>query len=205
MVRNPKGKTIRDSFRFVADQADISPRIPFFHSREKLWAAVLHEYLNLPWIGIELGVASGDSTTAISKLQNFDLCVEWNGFDTFQGLPEAWGDLPKGAFSTAGKPPAIKGDKFHWYIGDVENTIEELDSNYLQTQRIFLIFDLDLYKPSKIAWEKAQTFLKSGDVIYFDEAYEADEGRLIREIYEQKKIKLIPIGYTIMASCYLIG
>lgn len=205
MVKNSKGRTIRDSFRFVADQADISPQIPFFYSREKLWATVLREHFNLPWIGIELGVASGDSTVAISKLQNFDLCTEWNGFDTFRGLPEPWGDLPKGAFSTSGKPPAIKGEKFHWHIGDVEKTIEELDSELLRKKRVFIIFDLDLYKPSKIAWEKAATFLKSGDVLYFDEAYESDEGRLIREIQEQQEIKIIPIGFTIMASCYLIG
>lgn len=204
MVKNSKSRTIRDSFRFVAEQANISPRVPFFYSREKLWSTVFQKHLDLPWIGIELGVASGDSTRAISKLRNFELCTEWNGFDTFYGLPEPWGDLPKGAFSTSGKPPAIRGEKFHWHIGDVEETIEELNSETLRKSRIFMIFDLDLYKPSKIAWDKAATFLKPGDVVYFDEAYESDEGRLIREIQEQQTIKMIPIGFTIMASCYLI-
>lgn len=205
IVKGSKSKTIRDSFRFVAEQAAKTPPIPFFHSREKLWAKIIHDHFDSPWVGIEFGVASGDSTLAIARLQNFKHCVEWNGFDTFYGLPEPWGDLPKGAFSTNGQPPKIKGDKFRWHIGDVAQTITDLDSELFRERKIFIIFDLDLYEPSRIAWNKVATFLKPGDVIYFDEAYEADEGRLIREIQEQREIELIPIGFTIMASSYLVG
>lgn len=205
MVKNSKGRTIRDSFRFVADHASLTPRISFFYSREKLWTKVLTDHFNSPWIGIELGVASGDSTFAISKIRNFSRCIEWNGFDTFEGLPESWGDLPKGAFSTGGIPPVLKGDKFRWHIGDVAQTIEVLDTELLKKNRLFVVFDLDLYEPSRRAWNKVVTFLKSGDVVYFDEAYETDEGRLIREVLEEEEVKLVPIGFTIMASCYLIG
>ena len=205
IVNGSKSRTIRDSFRFVAEQAARSPAIPFFYSREKLWAKILEDHFDSPWVGIEFGVASGDSTLAISQIENFKNCSEWNGFDTFYGLPEPWGDLPKGAFSTNGKPPRIKSNKFQWHIGDVAQTVKELDGAVLRERKVLVIFDLDLYEPSRIAWNHVVTFLKSGDVIYFDEAYEADEGRLIREIQEQLEVTLIPIGFTIMASSYLVG
>jgi hypothetical protein len=204
VVQNPKSKTIADSIRFVLDQSAVSPRIPFFHSREKLWAEVARKQLTGEWIGIELGVASGDSTRSIAKLPQFGLCSAWHGFDTFLGLPNAWGDLPEGAFSTGGVPPEINDGRYSWHIGDIAGTMNDLDKYDLQSKTKLVLFDFDLYKPSKIAWEKLFGLLQSGDIVYFDEAYETDERRLITEIRQSDPTLLIPIGFTIMASCFLV-
>jgi hypothetical protein len=204
IVQNAKSKTIADSIRFVLDQSSMSPRIPFFHSREKLWTQVASEHLTGEWIGIELGVASGDSSKSIAKLPQFGLCRAWHGFDTFYGLPNPWGDLPKGAFSTGGVPPEINDGRYSWHIGDIADTINDLDTCDLQGKKKLILFDFDLYKPSKIAWDKLFGLLESGDIVYFDEAYESDESRLIREIGNSDLNLLMPIGFTIMASCFLV-
>lgn len=204
VVQNSKGKTIADSIRFVLDQASVSPKIPFFHSREKLWVEVAKDHLNGEWVGIEFGVASGDSTKTIAKLPQFRFCTAWHGFDTFLGLPSPWGDLPEGAFSTGGVPPKIDDDRYSWHVGDIADTISDLDNYDLENKRKFVLFDFDLYQPTRIAWDKLMSFLQSGDIVYFDEAYETDESRLIKEIHQADGILLVPIGFTIMASCFLV-
>lgn len=205
IIQNSKGKTIADSIRFVLDQASVTPKIPFFHSREKLWAVVASGHLKQEWVGIEFGVASGDATKFIAKLPEFQTCTAWHGFDTFLGLPTPWGDLPQGAFSTGGVPPQINDTRFVWHVGDIAETISELGGFDISRIRKFIIFDFDLYTPTRIAWDKLVRLLQPGDVIYFDEAYEADESRIISEIFNSSEIKMIPIGFTIMASCYLVG
>ena len=204
IVQNSKSKTIADSIRFVLDQSSANPKVPFFHSREKLWAKVARDHLTEEWVGIEFGVASGDSTKSIAKLPQFRLCGAWHGFDTFLGLPNAWGDLPAGAFSTGGRPPRIDDSRYSWHVGDIADTIMELESHDLELKTKFVLFDFDLYEPSRIAWEKLLNFLQSGDVVYFDEAYESDESRLIKEIRQSDEALLTPIGFTIMASCFLV-
>lgn len=205
IVQNSKSKTIADSVRFVLDQASVTPKIPFFHSREKLWAKVAKDHLSKEWVGIEFGVASGDSTKTISKLPEFRFCSAWHGFDTFFGLPSAWGDLPKGAFSTGGVPPKVDDERYRWHIGDIADTVQDLDDVDLLNKRKFVLFDFDLYSPTRIAWDKLMGLLQPGDIIYFDEAYEADESRLISEIRRTSDTLLKPIGFTIMASCYVVG
>ena len=205
IIQNSKGKTIADSIRFVLDQASVTPEIPFFHSREKLWAVVAGNQLRQEWIGIEFGVASGDATKFIARLPEFQSCIAWHGFDTFFGLPTPWGDLPQGAFSTGGVPPQINDERFVWHVGDIGDTIAELGNFDIAHKRKFVIFDFDLYAPTRIAWVNLIKSLQPGDVIYFDEAYEADESRIISEIISSSGITLKPIGFTIMASCYLVG
>lgn len=204
IVQNSKSRTIADSIRFVLDQSVTDPKIPFFHSREKLWAGVAKDHFTEEWVGIEFGVASGDSTKSIAKLPQFRLCSAWHGFDTFLGLPNAWGDLPEGAFSTGGVPPRIDDGRYSWHIGDIADTINDLDDYDLERKKKFVLFDFDLYEPSRIAWEKLFDFLQSGDIVYFDEAYETDESRLIKEIRQSDGTLLTPIGFTIMASCFLV-
>lgn len=204
IVQNSKSKTIIDSIRFVLDQASVYPKIPYYYSREYLWAAVAKNYLGEDWVGIEFGVASGDSTKNIAKLPQFRSCLAWHGFDTFYGLPNAWGDLPKGAFSTGGRPPKINDTRFSWHIGQISDTVGDLEKIDLNQKRKFVLFDFDLYEPTKIAWTKLEGFLQQGDIIYFDEAYEADESKIIQEIHQIGRISLRPIGFTIMASCFQV-
>ena len=42
-----------------------------------------------------------------------------------------------------------------------------------------VLFDLDIYEPSKVVWEHFRMFLRPGDLLYFDEAFDRDERHLL--------------------------
>ena len=97
----------------------------------------------------------------------------------FTGLPTAWRNLPAGAFNADGKTPGINDERVTWYVGDVGQTIKEIDWNKHLEKRLF-IFDLDLFSPSLAVWDVIKDELKSGDLLYFDEAYDTDERLLLK-------------------------
>ena len=54
------------------------------------------------------------------------------------------------------------------------------------------IFDLDLYDPTLFVWVKFKDEWKSKDIIYFDEAFDGDERKvLIEEVLPKLKVKLL--------------
>lgn len=200
-----KARVTRLSAQFVFNTHEAFPEARFFHSREKLWQSFAEIVGDDPWIGFEFGVASGDATKTFLKMPYAPNCLQWNGFDTFFGLPNAWGDLPAGAFSTNGIPPKIKKQIINWHVGPIENTCNKIESLQLLDHRFIIIFDFDLYSATKSAWDAIEPHLKSGDVLYFDEAYESDECQIIKEIIASKKHSLAVLGYTTMGIAFIIN
>ena len=162
---------------------------PFFHTRESLWKEMVHQ-LNKPTAFYEFGVAHGYLTNFF--LNHFDeRILSWNGFDRFIGLPTSWRESDEGAFSNGGAPPAINDSRIVWHVGDVEQTFHE---TLIKNSTNCYIFDLDLYGPSRSVWDVLHSKLKEGDVLYFDEAFDTDERRLINEEIINKNFAVI--GYT---------
>ena len=163
--------------------------VPYFRTRESLWKEMV-SHLNGPTAFYEFGVAHGYLTNFF--LNHFDkIVLSWNGFDRFVGLPNSWRDLDVGAFSNGGVPPAIEDHRISWHVGDVEQTFNE---TMIENRTSCYIFDLDLYGPSRFVWEVLRSKLKDGDVLYFDEAFDTDERRLINEEIVNKTFTII--GYT---------
>ena len=202
-LQGSKSRVTRLSAQFVFSTYENHPNAKLFHSREHLWKSFGDTLGESEWIGFEFGVASGDATRIFMKMPYAVNCLQWNGFDTFLGLPNAWGDLPKGAFSTGGNPPLIKNTIVQWHIGLIQETCVNINSLNFLDKKIVVIFDFDLYSATKAAWDAISKFLKAGDLIYFDEAYEADEAKIINEIIETN-LKLEIIGYTTMGIAYKI-
>jgi hypothetical protein len=199
-----KARITRLSTEFVFKISSEYPDAKLFHTREKLWKS-FGQYLNESrWIGFEFGVASGAATKTFLKMPYIKTCLQWNGFDTFFGLPTEWGDLPKGAFSTNGKPPRIANSLVCWHIGYIEQTKDKIrDLSHLD-KNFIVIFDFDLYSATKAAWDVIEVYLKPGDIIYFDEAYESDEAQIINEINASKRISLNVLGYTTMGIAFQV-
>ncbi len=151
-------------------------------TRIKLWQqAVLPRLANhKSSISVfEFGVAYGEASRWwLNNLLHKDL--KYAGIDLFTGLPTAWRNLPAGAFNAYGKTPDINDERVTWYVGDVVQTIKEIDWNKHLGQRLF-IFDLDLFLPSLAVWDVIKDELKSGDLLYFDEAYDTDERLLLKK------------------------
>ena len=202
-LQGSKSRVTRLSAQFVFSTFENQPKAKLFHSREHLWKSFGQTLGESEWIGFEFGVASGDATRTFMKMPYAVNCLQWNGFDTFLGLPDAWGDLPKGAFSTGGHPPLIKNPIVKWHVGLIQETCIKINSLNFLDKKFIVVFDFDLYSASKPAWDVISKFLKAGDVIYFDEAYEADEAKLINEILETD-LNLEVLGYTTMGIAYKV-
>jgi len=198
-----KSRVTRLSAKFVFKTFESNPEAELYRSRDQLWKTFINDLQDSEWVGFEFGVASGDATKTFLKMPYINNCLQWNGFDTFHGLPAAWGDLPKGAFSTNGEPPEIKNPIVKWHIGLIEDTCLQIHSLDHLDKKFLVIFDFDLYSATKSAWREISKFLKPGDIIYFDEAYESDEERIIDEINLSGQ-QLEILGYTVMGVAYKI-
>ena len=203
-LRGKRARITRLSVEFVFRVNAEYPDAKLFHSREKLWKSFEQQFKAQEWVGFEFGVASGAATKTFLKMPYAENCLGWNGFDTFFGLPTEWGDLPKGAFSTNGEPPQIVNNLVRWHIGYIEETCEKIrELDYLD-KNFLIIFDFDLYSATKAAWDVIEDYLKTGDIIYFDEAYESDETQIIDEIKSHKRISLRVLGYTTMGIAFQV-
>lgn len=131
------------------------------------------------WHVLEFGVAFGYATHWWLTNHDDSIIATWDGFDRFTGLPDAWRDLPAGTFDANGNPPAIDDPRITWHVGDLEDTIGSMDSTAIASGRRLAYFDLDLYAPSKAAWDWLRPHLRPGDILYFDESFDPDERRLL--------------------------
>jgi hypothetical protein len=153
----------------------------FYSTRIKLWQKVILPQLaegNDSISVFEFGVAYGEASRWwLRNLPYKDL--KYAGFDLFTGLPTAWRNLPAGAFNAEGKTPEINDERATWYVGDVGQTITEVDWTQHAGRRLF-IFDLDLFSPSYAVWDVIEDELRNGDLLCFDEAFDTDERLLLK-------------------------
>ena len=150
---------------------------------------------------IELGVAWGYLNWW--WFNNYsELIQKWDGFDRFTGLPRKWRGLAAGTFDTQGQTPKLSDERITWHVGNVEDTINVINSPSFSklgpTHLIF--FDLDIYEPSLVAWNILKSRLRIGDILYFDEAFDADEQRLLDEaVLPSGEFRYIASSWTSLA------
>jgi hypothetical protein len=148
--------------------------------REGVWEAMALRATGSTIRGMEFGVAWGYGTGWwLNRLPGKHLA--WDGFDRFTGLPRSWRGLESGYFDAAGKPPAIDDDRVTWHVGDVEDHLVDLRLDRDATQQLIVLFDLDIFEPSLVAWQHILPSLRPGDLLYFDEAFDHDERRLLND------------------------
>jgi tetratricopeptide (TPR) repeat protein len=112
---------------------------------------------------LEFGVRFGASIRQISSLVE----QEVHGFDSFEGLPEAWHHEPKGSYSTKGVVPSVQGN-VRLHIGWFEETLP----NFIQIHQgpvRFINFDCDTYNSTKTVLDFLSKQITQGTVMVFDE------------------------------------
>jgi Methyltransferase domain len=74
------------------------------------------------------------------------------GFDSFEGLPQRWGKLDAGTFTTGGAIPAIADSRVHFVKGLFQDTVPQFLAQLRHAEvppehrpRVFVHFDADLY------------------------------------------------------------
>ena len=129
----------------------------------------------------EFGVWMGDSFKYL--VPHFDGGF---GFDSFQGLPEDWGVVPKGFYSSRGRVPDIANSEF--IVGEFAATLPEFfDSK--RPMAGLINFDADLYSSTITALSNAHAVIDETTTLVFDEFivnndWENDEFRALNEFCE---------------------
>lgn len=135
--------------RGLRPQFDAAKRLP---SREAVWdEAIARLGPDEPILYLEFGVYQGYSIKYFSeRLRHPD--TRFYGFDSFEGLPERWGDISKGTFTTAGSMPAISDPRVSFVKGWFQNTLPGflatpgiLDPARGSPKHVFVHLDADLY------------------------------------------------------------
>jgi hypothetical protein len=117
---------------------------------------------------LEFGVSRGVSFRWwVNKLNHPD--CRFYGFDTFDGLPESWGNFKKGDMSNGCTPPKINDARVSFYQGLFQQTLTNFLSTYTPNKRRVIHLDADLYSATIYVLTTITPYLRKGDVLFFDE------------------------------------
>jgi hypothetical protein len=125
-----------------------------------------------------------------------------HGFDSFQGLPEAWNAAEgAGAYSTAGRLPNIAGN-VTLHAGWFADTLPAFFARHAGPVRLLHV-DCDLYSSTRTVLEHAGPRLVPGSVVVFDDllgypGYEQHELRALEEFTAAHGI-----GWYLIAACLM--
>jgi len=117
---------------------------------------------------LEFGVFQGRSINHIAKKLSFS---KIDGFDSFEGLPEAWRDgYAEGSFKMNQLPTVESNVTLHkgWFDSTLPAFLEKVESGINVG---YLHVDCDLYSSTKTIFACLANRIKSGTVIVFDEYF----------------------------------
>jgi hypothetical protein len=117
---------------------------------------------------IEFGVADGYSFRWFTQ-QNTNEQSRFYGFDTFTGLPEDFGVYKKGEFNRNNQVPDIPDSRAKFFPGLFQQTVPSFLPELNSNNRNVIMLDADLYSATLYALTSLASFLKRGDIIFFDE------------------------------------
>jgi hypothetical protein len=166
-----------------------------YPTREDVFAAMVSRVRGHRVLYLEFGVWEGASMRTWSKLLEGEDAV-LHGFDSFEGLPEAWNmATPAGHFSTDGVLPDIGDERVTFFPGWFSDTL--LGYELPAHDRLVINFDADLYSSTAFVLDRLEPWIVPGTCMYFDEFANYDhELRALSEYVEHTGIKLGMIGAT---------
>jgi len=155
--------TLVMSTKFVLENLRLSPK---FKDRYELFRHSISK-VSADGLFFEFGVANGDSINFLASLTP-DITVY--GFDSFEGIPEAWGDMPKGYFRLNELPKVRRNVKL--VVGLFQETLEPFLEGHTEKAK-FIHMDADLYSSTKyVLFTLAKNNrLMKGTIIQFDELF----------------------------------
>jgi len=116
---------------------------------------------------VEFGVYHGTSIRQIAALARSDV----HGFDSFEGIPEAWNNERAGSYSTQGAMPEVP-QNVQLHAGWFEDAIpvfRQSDASHRTSPVRFMNIDCDLYSSTKTVLDQFHSQIGPGTVLVFDE------------------------------------
>ncbi len=186
-----RGAMIKSS-EFICENIELSK---LFGDRYKLMKRCL-ELISPSGLILEFGVYRGNSIRFIGEQVNSRLVF---GFDSFEGLNEAWGFMPRGAFADVHQltqipqnVTLIKG----WFDQTLPGFLEE------HAGPVALVhIDSDLYSSCSYVLSTLSPRLISGSVIVFDEllnypTWQQGEFRAFNEWKDANGVRFEFVGFV---------
>ncbi len=146
-----------------------------------------------PGLVLEFGVRRGTSLAAIAGAAG----QEVHGFDSFEGLPEAWNGAPRGVLTTGCEMPAA-AENTRLHPGWFEDTLPVFLAARPEPVR-FVNIDCDIYSSARTVLTALAGRIGPGTVLVFDEfignrGWRDDEYRAFHEY-----VAVFGVGYRIIA------
>jgi hypothetical protein len=146
------------------------PFTPLYAGRPELYAALARDIAGERVLYLEFGVFQGASLRAWAKLLRHPLS-QLHGFDSFEGLPEAWNAYnPQGKFDTKGSMLKIDDSRVVLHVGWFHETLPGFVLP--EHDRLLLHIDADLYSSAKYVLERLKDDIRPRTIILFDEFYD---------------------------------
>ena len=169
-----------------------------YKSRLALHRAMLGQVRNKAGLHLEFGVYKGDS---INHFADASPDVTWYGFDSFEGLPEAWTLGAKaGAFSIGGNLPPVR-DNVRLTKGFFEQTLPGFVAQHRGETIALLHVDCDLYSSTVTILDNVADMIAPGTIIVFDEfinyhGWEEGEFKAFMEFVAARSLAFEYVAYN---------
>ncbi|MGE5478476.1 MAG: class I SAM-dependent methyltransferase [Bacteroidales bacterium] len=112
---------------------------------------------------LEFGVRRGTSITVLAGVAGQPV----HGFDSFEGLPQSWGNEPAGVLTTGAALPEVPAN-VHLHAGWFEDTLDPFLAAHPGPVRLVNV-DSDIYASARFVLDRLKSRIRPGTVIVFDE------------------------------------
>lgn len=185
-----------DSWDYVKSHSNLKTEI--IHCPYALLSHAL-SFASLEGLVLEFGVRHGQSIRHIAH----DIQESVHGFDSFHGLPSAWGGEPEGVYSTDGQLPDVP-DNVTLHAGLFEDTLGPFLNDHPGDVR-FCNIDCDIYGSTVTVLDGLAPRIKPGSVLVFDEylinpTWRDDEYKAFQEAAEKYRWRYRYLAFGIVTK-----
>ena len=191
---------LAESFDYMREKREENTRF-FGNATDTLTYAL--DGVALSGMYLEFGVNYGDSIRFIASKTDHVV----NGFDSFEGIPEDWGNEKKGSYSTYGQLPEVPQNVvLHqgWFSDMLPAFMEENDENLA-----FANIDCDLYSSTKDVFDNIGDRVKKDSILIFDEYlmvedWKEHEFKAFQEFVASRKLRYEYLAFGLFAKQALV-
>jgi len=169
---------LQSAIQSVLDEIDLQHLRDNHPCRNCADRAEMYQFVQSSAIGdepidfLEFGVFRGDSIREWSEL-NQRSESRFYGFDSFEGLPDAWREgQGKGHFDMHGAVPKIADARVSLIKGWFDETVPIFLRDFTPKNRLLLHLDADLYSSTLVPLVLFLRYLRAGSLLIFDEFYD---------------------------------
>jgi Methyltransferase domain len=150
-----------------------------------------------PVVYLEFGVFQGEATREWARLLRHPE-TRFHGFDSFEGLPETWGQkCDKATFNVQGRIPDLGDARVTFHKGWFTETVPKYVSTFSPAYPLIVHLDADLYSSTIYPLRQLQPWLRERTILIFDEFFDREhEMKALSEFLDEEGARVECIGAT---------